>query len=93
MMLGEMKQRRLSLVKSDDRFDLPTSERLPCSDDTPVDNEDQNFMPNYLLFLLEFIWGDRLDWSWGVDMGIDRTTGVSPLVPVIPDGFLWRYIV
>jgi Uma2 family endonuclease len=67
---------------------LPTSAELPCSDDTPVDNEDQNFIPNFLLFLLEFVWGNRLDWYFGVDMGIYHTTGVNPRVPVVPDGFL-----
>lgn len=67
---------------------LPTSEQLPCSDDTPVDNENQNFIPNLLLFLLKFIWGNRFDWFFGVDMAIYHTTGVSPLVPVVPDGFL-----
>lgn len=67
---------------------LPSSDELPCSDDTPVDNEDQNFIPNLLLFLLKQIWADRDDWFWGVDMGIYHTTGVSHLVPVIPDGFL-----
>jgi hypothetical protein len=32
---------------------LPTSEELPCSDDTPVDNENQNTIPNWLLAILE----------------------------------------
>ena len=77
------------MVYTDPRFGvLPTSNELPCSDDTPVDNEDQNFVPNLLLFLLNLIWADRNDWYFGVDMGIYHTTGVSPLVPVIPDGFL-----
>ena len=67
---------------------LPSSDELPDSDDTPVDNEDQNFLPNLLLFLLEYIWKSRDDWYFGVDMGIYHTTGVSPRVPVIPDGFL-----
>jgi Uma2 family endonuclease len=67
---------------------LPTSAELPCSDDTPVDNEDQNLLPNYLLFLLQRIWRDRTDWYFGVDMGIYHTTGASPKVPVVPDGFL-----
>ncbi|GAB4459393.1 MAG: Uma2 family endonuclease [Elainellaceae cyanobacterium] len=67
---------------------LPSSAELPCSDDTPVDNEDQNLIPNILLFLLKFIWADRSDWFFGVDMGVYHTTGVSPLVPVVPDGFL-----
>jgi Uma2 family endonuclease len=76
------------MVKFDPQLHLPTSDELPCSDDTPVDNEDQNFIPNLLLFLLKFIWATRQDWFFGVDMGIYHTTGVSPLVPVVPDGFL-----
>jgi Uma2 family endonuclease len=76
------------MVKADLYKDLPTSDELPCSDDTPVDNEDQNFLPNYLLFLLQLIWQDRNDWYFGVDMGIYHTTGISPKVPVVPDGFL-----
>jgi Uma2 family endonuclease len=76
------------MVKSDPRFSLPSSAELPCSDDTPVDNEDQNFIPNLLLFLLEYIWANRKDWFFGVDMGVYHTTGVSPLVPIVPDGFL-----
>lgn len=75
-------------MKSDPRRLLPTSAELPCSDDTPVDNEDQNFIPNFLLFLLEYIWASRNDWFFGVDMGIYHTTSVSPFVPVVPDGFL-----
>lgn len=67
---------------------LPTSEELPCSDDTPVDNEDQNFIPNFLLFLLQYIWADRQDWFFGVDMGVYHTTGITHLVPIVPDGFL-----
>jgi Uma2 family endonuclease len=67
---------------------LPTSLELPCSDDTPVDNEDQNFLPNFLLFLLQSIWEKRLDWFFGADMAIYHTTGVNPRVPVVPDGFL-----
>ncbi len=67
---------------------LPSSDELPDSDDTPVDNEDQNFVPNILLFLLEYLWKTRDDWYFGVDMGVYHTTGVSPRVPVVPDGFL-----
>lgn len=76
------------MLQSNLRHNLPTSDELPCSDDTPVDNEDQNFIPNFLLFLLEFIWQNRTDWFFGVDMGIYHTTGVNPRVPVVPDGFL-----
>lgn len=67
---------------------LPSTEELPCSDETPVDNEDQNYLPNFLLFLLELIWADRQDWFFGVDMAVYHTTGDSPKIPVVPDGFL-----
>jgi Uma2 family endonuclease len=67
---------------------LPSSLELPDSDGMPVDNEDQNFLPNLLLFLLADLWEDRDDWYFGVDMGIYHTTGVNPRIPVVPDGFL-----
>ncbi|MCS6960201.1 MAG: Uma2 family endonuclease [Pseudanabaenaceae cyanobacterium SKYGB_i_bin29] len=67
---------------------LPTSEELPDSDETPVDNELQNYIPNLLLFTLDFIWRDREDWYFGADMGIYHTTGGNHCIPVIPDGFL-----
>ena len=34
------------MVRFDPLLRLPSSDELPCSDDTPVDNEDQNFIPN-----------------------------------------------
>jgi Uma2 family endonuclease len=67
---------------------LPSTADLPCSDDTPVDNEDQNLLPNLLLLLLIHLWSARMDWYFGVDMAVYHTTGVSPKVPVVPDGFL-----
>jgi Uma2 family endonuclease len=67
---------------------LPNSDELISSDDIPVDNEDQNFVPNILMFLLEYWWRSREDWFFGVDMGIYHTTGLNPRVPVVPDGFL-----
>lgn len=75
---------------------LPTSEELPCSDDTPVDNvdrrtwrsQDQNLLPNVLLFLLTAIWSTRMDWYFGVDMTVYHTTGENPRIPVVPDAFL-----
>lgn len=67
---------------------LPRADELPCSDDTPVDNEDQNLLPNLLLLLLTHLWADRMAWYFGVGMAIYHTTGPSPLVPVVPDGFL-----
>jgi Uma2 family endonuclease len=67
---------------------LPPSTELPDSDDIPVDNEDQNWIPNVLLMLLKNIWMDRTDWFFGVDMGVYHTTGKNVRVPVVPDGFL-----
>jgi Uma2 family endonuclease len=68
---------------------LPGSEELPCSDDTPVDNENQNTLPNWLLAVLAEIWGDRQDWFFGVDMGIYTREAQRRRTPfVIPDGFL-----
>ncbi|MBW4574082.1 MAG: Uma2 family endonuclease [Aphanothece sp. CMT-3BRIN-NPC111] len=64
---------------------LPTSAELPDSDDTPVDNELQNLIPNLLSGILALAWSDRMDWFFGVDMGIYHTLGEPPLVP---DGFL-----
>jgi Uma2 family endonuclease len=66
---------------------LPSSLELPDSDDTPVDNEDQNLLPNILLFLLQSIWDERTDWFFGVDMGIYHDVE-KPRVPIVPDGFL-----
>jgi len=71
-----------------ERQHLPSSDELPDSDDMPVDNEDQNFVPNVLLFLLEYIWKSRDDWFFAVDMGVYHTTGLNPRVAVVPDGFL-----
>lgn len=67
---------------------LPTGDELLDSDDFPVDNEEQNFIPNVLLFLLEYIWKQRQDWFFAVDMGIYHITGAHPKVPVVPDAFL-----
>lgn len=64
---------------------LPTAEELPSSDETPVDNQLQNDIPNLLLSLLASIWADRDDWYFGVDMGIYY----NPDEPaIVPDGFL-----
>ncbi|NJL60771.1 MAG: Uma2 family endonuclease [Methylacidiphilales bacterium] len=76
------------MVQERYKMNLPTSAELACSDDIPVDNEEQNYLPNFLLFLLEFIWASRNDWFFGVDMGVYHTTGANARVPVVPDAFL-----
>ena len=64
---------------------LPSSAELPDSDDTPVDNELQNLIPNLLEAILAMVWPERVDWFFGVDMGIYY----DPKQPaIIPDGFL-----
>ena len=64
---------------------LPSAAELPDSDDTPVDNELQNLIPNLLDTILAMVWPHRLDWFFGVDMGI-YTHPKEP--PLVPDGFL-----
>lgn len=64
---------------------LPSSAELPDCDDTPVDNELQNLIPNLLETILALVWQNRNDWFFGVDMGIYYAPSQPPLVP---DGFL-----
>ena len=64
---------------------LPSAEDLPDSDDTPVDNELQDLIPGLLKAILALMWADRMDWFFGVDMGIYY----DPNEPaIVPDGFL-----
>jgi Uma2 family endonuclease len=64
---------------------LPTADELPCSDDTPVDNELQELIPSLLKSILQILWGERMDWFFGIDMGI-YSHPAQP--PIVPDGFL-----
>jgi Uma2 family endonuclease len=83
-----LETQRLDIFPIGDPQYLPPSSELLDSDDIPVDNEDQNWIPNVLLMLLKNIWIDRTDWFFGVDMGVYHTTGKNVRVPVVPDGFL-----
>lgn len=75
----------MNIITSDPDLKLPTAEDLPDSDDTPVDNELQNIIPNLALDIFSRIWAHRNDWFWGVDMGIYY----HPDKPALnPDGFL-----
>jgi Uma2 family endonuclease len=67
---------------------LPSSAELPDCDDTPVDNELQNLIPNLLLAILALIWSERMDWFFGVDMGIYYIPNQRHLTPLVPEGFL-----
>ncbi|AFZ18553.1 Uma2 family endonuclease [Allocoleopsis franciscana] len=76
------------MVQFDPKLRLPTSDELPDSDGLPVDNELHTLVPNLLGLILGFIWGQRFDWFFGVNMGIYHTTGINTRVPIVPDGFL-----
>jgi Uma2 family endonuclease len=64
---------------------FPTADELPCSDDTPVDNELQEIIPSLLKSILVTLWDERMDWFFGIDMGI-YTDPEQPAI--VPDGFL-----
>ncbi|NER23995.1 MAG: Uma2 family endonuclease [Symploca sp. SIO1C2] len=73
------------LLEYNPRACLPSAEDLPDSDDTPVDNELQNLISGLLKAILALIWPDRMDWFFGVDMGIYYDPDEAAIVP---DGFL-----
>ncbi|MEH2322073.1 MAG: Uma2 family endonuclease [Nostoc sp.] len=64
---------------------LPSAEDLPDSDDEPVDNQLQHLIPGLLESILAWLWTNRMDWFFGVDMGIYYD---PELPPIVPDGFL-----
>lgn len=76
------------MVQSKFKTYLPLGTDLPDSDDMPVDNEEQNLLPNILLFILNELWDADKNWYFGVDMAVYHATGKSPRVPVVPDAFL-----
>jgi Uma2 family endonuclease len=63
----------------------PSAEELPDSDDIPVDNELQELIPTLLKSILLMAWSERMDWFFGIDMGIYYHPDKPPIVP---DGFL-----
>ncbi|MCC3411156.1 MULTISPECIES: Uma2 family endonuclease [unclassified Microcoleus] len=63
----------------------PSAEELPDSDETPVDNELQELIPGLLKAILLIIWAERMDWFFGIDMGLYH----HPDKPaIVPDAFL-----
>ncbi len=64
---------------------LPTAAELPYSDDQPVDSELQDLVCHLLKSILSYIWRDRQDWFFGIDMAWH----FDPKKPCLaPDGFL-----
>lgn len=73
------------MLKYNPRACMPSSEELPDSDDTPVDNELQDLIPTLLKMTLAIAQSNRMDWFFAVDMGIYH----NPYEPaIVPDGFL-----
>jgi Uma2 family endonuclease len=64
---------------------LPSADELLDSDETPVDNELQELIPGLLKAILLMLWESRLDWFFGIDMGI-YSDPTQP--PIVPDAFL-----
>nr|WP_198648628.1 Uma2 family endonuclease [Cyanothece sp. BG0011] len=52
-----------------------------------MDNELQDLIPHVLKDILALIWSDRMDWYFGVDMGIYYNPQ-QPTDVIVPDGFL-----
>ncbi|MEJ6487075.1 Uma2 family endonuclease [Nostoc punctiforme UO1] len=73
------------MVNYDPSVRLPSSKELPDSDDTPVDNELQKSIPDLLRSVLAMAWVERMDWFFGIRMGIYYDPG---LPAIVPDAFL-----
>lgn len=76
---------KLAMLEYDLPRYLPSAEELPDSDETPVDNELQELIPGLLKAILLILWAERMDWFFGIDMGIYYHPDKAPIVP---DGFL-----
>jgi Uma2 family endonuclease len=61
---------------------LPSAEDLPDCDDTPVD-ELQHAIPSLLEAILAWLWSSRMDWFFGVDMGVYYDPDQPAIVPGI----------
>ncbi|MBD3559516.1 Uma2 family endonuclease, partial [Planktothrix sp. FACHB-1355] len=58
------------MLKYDFQRYWPSTEELPDSDDTPVDNELQDLIPSLLKATLAMLWSEGTDWFFGIDMGV-----------------------
>ncbi|MEP0881445.1 Uma2 family endonuclease [Trichocoleus sp. ST-U3] len=64
---------------------LPTAEELPETDHKPVESQLQILVANLLEEILAWLWQNRTDWFWGINMGVYYDPEKSAIVP---DGFL-----
>jgi Uma2 family endonuclease len=73
------------MLEEEALLSLPTEDDLPDSDGKPVDNELQLLAPMLLRGILAYIWDDRLDWFFGINLGIYAVVN-QPAIG--PDAFL-----
>jgi Uma2 family endonuclease len=59
-----------AMLEDDGLLLLPTEDDLPDSDGQPVDNELQILAPALLRAILAYIWSDREDWFFAINMGL-----------------------
>ncbi len=64
---------------------LPTMEELPYQDGKPVDSELQDLIAHLLKSILAYIWANRNDWFFGIDIGWYYDPNKSAIAP---DAFL-----
>jgi Uma2 family endonuclease len=60
---------------------LPSADELPDPEEKFIDSELQELIPGLLKAILLIHWADRLDWFFGIDMGIYYHPEEPPLVP------------
>jgi Uma2 family endonuclease len=64
---------------------LLTEEDLPETDNLPVDNELQIIIPTLLRSILGWLWAERTDWYFGINLGVYYD---PPNEAIGPDAFL-----
>ncbi len=69
------------LLEYDSSMGLLEAEDLDELPETPVDNELQELIPHLLKGILALIWSDKMDWFFGVNMGIYYDINKPPLLP------------
>jgi Uma2 family endonuclease len=74
-----------AMLEDDALLLLPTEDDLPDSDEKPVDNELQILAPTLLRAILTYIWGDRTDWFFAINLGLYHDVK-KPAIG--PDAFL-----
>lgn len=64
---------------------LLTQSELAETDHKPVDSQLQVLIASLLDDILSWVWSQRSDWFWGINMGVYYE---AQKPPIVPDGFL-----